>query len=191
MLVPAARLEEATAIAADAANACRVGRPQEASSAIGPVVSQRQFDAIQRYIHIGIEEGARLAAGGPGKPAGLDDGYYVRPTVFSNVRPDMRIAREEIFGPVLCILTYESEEEAIELANDSIYGLAAYIQGKDLRQVSRVAREMRAGTIYLNHPAWDPGAPFGGYKQSGNGREYADFGLNEYLEIKGIVGASA
>jgi len=158
---------------------------------LGPVVSAVQYEKIQRLIQSGISEGATLVTGGPGRPEGLNRGYYIRPTVFAGVRPDMAIAREEIFGPVLSILTYKTEEEAIRLANDTVYGLAAYVQSGDLERARRVARRMRAGGVNVNYPAWDAGAPFGGYKRSGNGREYGEFGLEEFLETKAIVGYDA
>jgi len=158
---------------------------------LGPLVSQIQFDKVQRLIKTGIDEGATLVAGGLGRPAGLEGGYFARPTIFGGVTRNMTIAREEIFGPVLSIIPYDTLEEAIEIANDTVYGLAAYIQGKDLEKVRAVARQMRAGSVYINYPEWDTHAPFGGYKQSGNGREYADFGLNDFLEIKGMVGYGA
>ncbi|GGF04049.1 aldehyde dehydrogenase [Aliidongia dinghuensis] len=191
MFVPLARHDEALEIAKAAAETFRVGPPDAADTVLGPVVSQVQFDKIQRLIESGIAEGATLVTGGPGRPEGLNRGYYVRPTVFGHVRPEMTIAREEIFGPVLSILSYESEEEAIRLANDTPYGLASYVQSGDLARARRVAARMRSGNVYINYPAWDAGAPFGGYKQSGNGREYAEFGLEEFLEIKGIVGYDA
>lgn len=147
-----------------------------------------QFKKIQDLIESGIEDGATLVTGGPGRPAGLNRGYYVRPTVFADVTPDMRIAREEIFGPVLSILPYDSEEEVVATANDTVYGLASYIQTKDLEKARRIAARMRTGNVYINYPAWDAGLPFGGYKQSGNGREYGAFGLDDFLEIKGIAG---
>ncbi|HVJ52039.1 MAG TPA: aldehyde dehydrogenase family protein [Aliidongia sp.] len=191
MFVPADRHEEALEIAKAAAATFRVGPPSAPETMLGPVVNQVQFDKIQKLIQSGIDEGATLVAGGTGRPEGLNRGYYVRPTVFGNVRPDMTIAREEIFGPVLSILSYQSEEEAIRLANDTVYGLAAYVQSGDNAHARKVASKLRAGNVYINYPAWDAGAPFGGYKQSGNGREYADFGLEEFLEIKGIVGYEA
>ncbi|WP_334044544.1 aldehyde dehydrogenase family protein [Burkholderia ambifaria] len=180
----------AAAEAAARAEAARtvVGDPRSPETGIGPVVSRTQFDRIQHFIRLGIEEGATLVAGGPGRPDGLGDGFYVRPTVFSNVTPDMTIAREEIFGPVLSILTYRTEDEAIALANDSVYGLAAYVQSKDLERARRIAARLRVGNVHINYPAWNPAAPFGGYKRSGNGREYAEFGLVEYLETKGTTG---
>ncbi|MET3552614.1 aldehyde dehydrogenase family protein [Burkholderia sp. 567] len=180
----------AAAEAAARAEAARtvVGDPRSPETDIGPVVSRTQFDRIQHFIRLGIEEGATLVAGGPGRPEGLADGFYVRPTVFSNVTPDMTIAREEIFGPVLAIMTYHTEDEAIALANDSVYGLAAYVQSKDLDRARRVAARLRVGNVHINYPPWNPAAPFGGYKRSGNGREYAEFGLVEYLETKGTTG---
>jgi aldehyde dehydrogenase (NAD+) len=191
MFVPADRHEEAVAIAKATAGPIRVGSPREETSTIGPVVSQAQYDKVQDLIQSGIAEGAELVTGGPGRPDGLNRGYYVRPTVFAQVRPEMRIAKEEIFGPVLSIMPYESEDQAIRLANDTPYGLAAYVQSADIERARRVARQLRAGAIQINYPAWDAGAPFGGYKQSGNGREYAEFGLAEFLEIKGMIGYGA
>ncbi|MCK0198773.1 aldehyde dehydrogenase family protein [Ancylobacter sp. 6x-1] len=191
MLVPADRHDEALEIARRAALSVRVGKPTDIETEIGPLVSQMQFDKVQGLIAAGIEEGATLVVGGTGKPEGLETGYYVKPTVFGNVKPGMRIEREEIFGPVLSIIPYDSIEQAIAIANDTPYGLAAYVQGTDVEQLRRVAARLRAGSIYLNYPDWDLFAPFGGYKQSGNGREYADFGLRDFMEIKGIVGYAA
>ncbi|WP_414440857.1 aldehyde dehydrogenase family protein [Burkholderia sp. 22PA0106] len=188
MLVPAERHDEAVEIARRAALAHRVGAPGTAGVTMGPVVNAVQFGRVQRLIEAGVAEGAQLVAGGPGRPDGLTQGYYVKPTVFANVRPDMSIANEEIFGPVLAILPYRDEEEAISIANDSPYGLAAYVQSGDLARARRVGFRLRAGGVYLNYPAWDAGAPFGGYKQSGNGREYAEWGLEAFLEVKGVVG---
>ncbi|MQT12405.1 aldehyde dehydrogenase family protein [Segnochrobactrum spirostomi] len=188
MLVPAERHDEALTYAKSEAETFRVGPPRDPDTVLGPVVSDVQFEKIQRLIQSGISEGATLVTGGLGRPEGLNRGYYVRPTVFGHVKPDMTIAREEIFGPVLSILSYEDDEEAIRIGNDTPYGLAAYVQSQDLGHAHAVARRMRAGSVYLNYPEWDLNAPFGGYKQSGNGREYADFGLNDFLEIKGIVG---
>ncbi|WP_042302770.1 aldehyde dehydrogenase family protein [Paraburkholderia kururiensis] len=191
MLVPAARHDEAVEIARHAAAAHRVGPADAPETTMGPVVSDVQFERVQRLIATGIEEGATLVAGGLGRPAGLERGYYVQPTVFAHVRPDMTIAREEIFGPVLSILPYRDEEDAISIANDSPYGLAAYVQSRDLDRARRVAFRLRAGSVHLNYPAWDPGAPFGGYRQSGNGREYGEWGLEAFLEVKGVVGYGA
>jgi aldehyde dehydrogenase (NAD+) len=188
MLVPRDRHDEALAVARVAAEKFRTGDPKAEGTDLGPVVSQLQFDKIQRLIKAGIDEGATLVTGGLGRPDGLNRGYYIRPTVFGHVTPDMTIAREEIFGPVLSILSYEDEADAIRIANDTVYGLAAYIQSGDIAHARRVAAEMRAGTVNLNYPDWDTMSSFGGYKQSGNGREYADFGIHDFLETKSIVG---
>jgi aldehyde dehydrogenase (NAD+) len=191
MLVPVERHDEAIELARTAARSVIAGDPRSENSNMGPVVSKLQFDRIQALIHAGIEEGAQLVTGGPGLPEGLSRGYYVRPTVFAGVTPSMRIAQEEIFGPVISIMPYESEEQAIEIANDTLYGLAAYVQSSNLERARDVGRQMRAGTVYLNYPGFDVGAPFGGYKRSGNGREWSDFGLDDFVEIKGIVGYGA
>ncbi|MEA3097493.1 aldehyde dehydrogenase family protein [Caballeronia mineralivorans] len=191
MFVPAARHEEAQAIARRAAEAHVVGPADAAGTTLGPVVSALQFERIQRLIEAGVDEGARVVTGGPGRPDGLTHGYFVRPTVFAGVTPDMTIARDEIFGPVLSILPYRDEDDAIAMANDSVFGLAAYVQSGDIERARRVARRLRAGSVHLNYPAWDAGAPFGGYKQSGNGREYGEWGLEAFLEVKGIVGYGA
>jgi aldehyde dehydrogenase (NAD+) len=188
MLVPRALHDEALKIAADEAEKQLTGDPFADGTILGPLVSQVQYDKVQRLIATGIAEGATLAAGGLGRPEGLNRGFYARPTVFGNVTRDMTIAREEIFGPVLSILPYDTEEDAIDIANDTVYGLAAYIQSKNLDKAREIAARMRAGSVYLNYPDLDFFAPFGGYKQSGNGREYVDFALNDFLEIKGIVG---
>ncbi|UDL93748.1 aldehyde dehydrogenase family protein [Lichenihabitans sp. PAMC28606] len=188
MFVPADRETEALAFAKAAAEALRVGPPLDSGTDLGPVVSQTQYDKIQGMIEAGIAEGATLVTGGLGRPEGLDHGYYVKPTVFGHVKPDMRISREEIFGPVLSILSYTDEADAIRLANDTVYGLAAYVQGGDLAAARRVAGRLRAGLVNINYPDWDTRAPFGGYKQSGNGREYADFGIHDFVETKGIAG---
>ncbi|TXH32826.1 MAG: aldehyde dehydrogenase family protein [Rhodospirillaceae bacterium] len=188
MLVPLDRHDEALKIAKTAAEAHKVGDPKADGTVLGPVVSDVQFNKIQRLIEAGIAEGATLVTGGTGRPEGLNRGYYVRPTVFGNVRPGMTIAREEIFGPVLSIMPYETEEQAVEIANDTVYGLAAYVQSKDIKHARKVARQLRAGQVSINYPDWDTFAPFGGYKQSGNGREYADWGIHDFLEVKGIVG---
>jgi aldehyde dehydrogenase (NAD+) len=191
MLVPRSRHAEAVELARTTAGGFIVGDPRSANSNLGPVVSKVQFDKIQDLIQSGIDEGAELVVGGPGLPEGLSRGYYVRPTIFANVTPDMRIAKEEIFGPVASIMPYEGEEEAIREANNTVYGLAAYIQGGDRAAAQKVAARMRAGTVYINTPAMDIAAPFGGYKQSGNGREWSAWGLDEFLEIKGVVGYAA
>ena len=186
MLVPLSRMDEAVAVARATAEQVKVGDPDDAT-ALGPVASRAQFDKIQRLIQAGIDEGAEVVAGGPGRPDGLDIGYYVRPTVFANVDNAMTIAREEIFGPVLCILGYQDLDDAVATGNDTDYGLYGYVSGADVAQARAVARRIRAGTVAINH-ALDIGAPFGGYKHSGNGREWGDFGFHEYLETKGIVG---
>ncbi|MFM0356115.1 aldehyde dehydrogenase family protein [Paraburkholderia nemoris] len=188
MLVPEARHDEAVAIARRAAEAHRVGPADHERTTMGPVVSSVQFERVERLIAAGIDEGAQVVAGGLGRPQGLERGYYVQPTVFANVRPSMTIAREEIFGPVLAIMPYRDEDDAIAIANDSPFGLAAYVQSADHERARRVAFRLRAGSVYLNYPSWDAGSPFGGYKQSGNGREYAEWGLEAFLEVKGIVG---
>ena len=186
MLVPNARKDEAIAVARKTAGQVSVGDPDD-KRAIGPVASKAQFDKIQGLIQKGIEEGATVVAGGPGRPDGLDTGYYVKPTVFADVSNDMTIAREEIFGPVLCILGYDDVDQAVEIANDTDYGLAGYVSSADLDKARQVARRIRAGSVAINH-AFDLNAPFGGYKKSGNGREWSEFGFNEYLEIKGTLG---
>lgn len=191
MLVPIDRMDEAADIAAARANAVRVGQPGETGTELGPVVNERQFAAIQALIEAGLEEGATLAAGGSGRPEGIGAGYYVRPTVFSHVRNDMRIAREEIFGPVLSIIGYRDVEDAVRIANDTPFGLAAYIQGRDIGRARALARRLRVGSVFINEAAYDPTAPFGGYKQSGNGREGGEYGFEEYLELKTIGGYAA
>jgi len=185
MLVPNARMDEAIAVARETAAAVKVGDPSD-KTAIGPVASKAQFDKIQRLIQAGIDEGATLVIGGPGRPDGIDRGYYVKPTVFAHVRNDMTIAREEIFGPVLCILGYDDLDQAIEIANDTDYGLAGYVSGADLEQARALARRIRAGSIAINH-GFDMNAPFGGYKRSGNGREWGRHGFEEYLEVKAVL----
>ncbi|TNM62739.1 aldehyde dehydrogenase family protein [Aliirhizobium smilacinae] len=187
MLVPRDRHDEALVVAKEAAEKLVTGDPQADGINLGPVVSKVQFDKIQRLIEAGISEGATLVTGGPGRPENLNRGYYIRPTVFGNVTNDMTIAREEVFGPVLSILPYDSEEQAIEIANDTPYGLAAYVQGKP-EHARQIAPFLRAGSVYLNYPDWDLFSSFGGYKQSGNGREYADWGIHDFLEIKSVVG---
>lgn len=190
MLVPRDRHDEALTVAKEAAERLVTGDPQADGTNLGPVVSKVQFDKIQRLIEAGIAEGATLVTGGPGRPENLNRGYYIRPTVFGNVTNDMTIAREEIFGPVLSILPYDSEEQAIEIANDTPYGLAAYVQGEP-EHARKIAPHLRAGSVYLNYPDWDLFSSFGGYKQSGNGREYADWGIHDFLEIKSVVGYSS
>ena len=191
MFVPRTRHDEAASIAKTAAETFNVGPADAAGTKLGPVVSEVQFNKIQDLIQSGVAQGATLVTGGPGRPADLNRGYYVRPTVFANVTPDMRIAKEEIFGPVLSILPYDTVDEVIEEANNTVYGLASYIQSKDLKKARELASLMRTGNVHINYPAWDAGVPFGGYKQSGNGREYAEYGLEDFLEIKGILGYEA
>ena len=186
MLVPNSRMAEAISVAREAVEKVTVGHP-DAGTTIGPVASKTQFDKVQRLIQRGIDEGATVVAGGPGRPAGLEKGYYVKPTVFANVTNDMTIAREEIFGPVLCILGYDDIDHAVEIANDTEYGLAGFISGADLDKARDVARRIRAGWVTINH-AFDMNAPFGGYKRSGNGREWSEFGFHEYLEVKSTLG---
>jgi aldehyde dehydrogenase (NAD+) len=191
MFVPLDRHEEVKAIAKKAAERVVVGDVKDERTNLGPVVSEVQFNKIQRLIQAGIDEGAELVTGGPGRPENLNRGYFVRPTVFAGVRNDMTIAREEIFGPVLAILPYRDEAEAIRLANDTPYGLAAYVQSADVGHARRVAAEMRAGNVFMNYPAGDTAAPFGGYKQSGNGREYGKWALDDFTEIKAVIGYEA
>jgi len=187
MLVPATRHEEALKIAKNAAEQLTTGNPKNEETDIGPLVSEVQYNKVQRLIEAGISEGATLVTGGSGKPEELDSGYYVRPTVFGNVNNKMEIAREEIFGPVLSIIPYNSEEEAIEIANDTEYGLAAYVSGENKDKMMMLARKIKAGQIHLNHGSAGTNAPFGGFKQSGNGREKAEWGLEEFLEVKAIM----
>jgi len=191
MLVPRARQAEAIAAARAAAEETVVGDPQTDGVAIGPVVSEAQFKKIQGLIEKGIKEGAELVTGGPGLPDGIKKGYFVRPTVFANVKNDMTIAREEIFGPVLSILPYDTEEEAVKIANDTPYGLSGYVQSADTARALRVAARLRTGNVHVNGAGADFTAPFGGYKQSGNGREWGTYGFEEFLEVKAIMGAAA
>lgn len=191
MLVPREKQAEALAVAKAAAEANRVGDPRAEDTVLGPVVNEAQFNKIQQLISAGIREGATLVTGGIGRPEGLNRGYYVRPTVFGDVEPHMTIAREEIFGPVLSIMPYDTEDHAIEIANDTVYGLSACVVSNDIDRAREVARRIRAGQVKVNYPAWDTFSPFGGYKQSGNGREYADWGIHEFLELKAIVGYGA
>ena len=190
MLVPRDRHAEALAVAKQTAEAIKVGDPRDEATEVGPLISKLQFDKVQRLIQAGIDEGATLVTGGVGRPVGVNRGWFVRPTVFGGVDNSMTISKEEIFGPVLAIQPYDSIEDAIAQANDTIYGLAAYISGP-VEDAIPVARRLRAGTVNLNYPDWDTSAPFGGYKQSGNGREYADWGIHDFCEVKGIVGYGA
>ncbi|MGV4792160.1 aldehyde dehydrogenase family protein [Rhizobium sp. F40D2] len=188
MIVPRALLSESESIARRAAGEIVVGDPFSEASTHGAIANRAQFDRIQTMIDVGIAEGATLVAGGAGRPAGQNAGFYVKPTIFSEVRTDMRIAQEEIFGPVLCLIPYDAVDEAITIANDTVYGLGAHVQGKNMDVVKNVASQIRCGQVHLNYPAWDPHAPFGGFKQSGNGREYGIEGMLEYLEVKSILG---
>ncbi len=188
LLVPASKMDEVMTLAAGVAQKVVVGDPRAESTTMGPVVSEAQYNKIQGLIQAGIDEGATLVCGGTGRPEGLAKGYYVKPTVFGNVSNDMNIAREEIFGPVLVVIPYDNEDEAIAIANDTPYGLAAYIQGDDKERVRAVAGKLRAGNVAINGVSGDLQTPFGGYKQSGNGREWGAHGFTDFLEIKAISG---
>jgi len=190
MFVPRDRHDEALVIAKETAEAVVPGDPLAEGTTMGPLISKLQFDKVQRLIQAGIDEGATLVTGGVGRPAGLNRGWFVRPTVFGGVTNDMTVSKDEIFGPVLSILPYDTVDDAVRMANDTVYGLAAYVSGP-VEDARPVARRLRAGTVNLNYPAWDTSAPFGGYKQSGNGREYADWGIHDFCEVKGIVGYGA
>ncbi|MFN4164314.1 MAG: aldehyde dehydrogenase family protein [Ferrovibrio sp.] len=188
MLIPRAQRDAAFAAARQAVDSVRLGDPLDPATTMGPLVSPAQFDKVQDLIQSGIDEGATLVAGGTGRPAGLNRGYFVRPTVFGDVTPQMRIAREEIFGPVLSIISYDTEDEAVEIANDTPFGLAGFVQSRNRDHARAVANRIRAGRVYLNGAPFDRSLPFGGYKQSGNGREFGVFGFEEYLEVKAILG---
>jgi len=188
MLVPASRLAEVEALAAAAVANITLGDPRDEQTTMGPIANAAQYARVQAMIASGIEEGAKLVCGGLGRPGGLAHGYFARPTVFSDVAPGMRVAQEEIFGPVLVIIPYADEAEAIASANDTVYGLSASVQSGDRERARRVAAQLRAGQVHINYPAWTSHAPFGGYKRSGNGREYGVHGLEEYLETKAVVG---
>ncbi len=177
----------ALAVAKETAEALIPGDPTLETTTMGPLISKTQYEKVQRLIQAGIDEGATLVTGGLGRPAGLNRGWFAKPTIFGDVRNEMTISKEEIFGPVLAILPYDTVDDAVRMANDTVYGLAAYIAGP-VEDAKPVARRLRAGTVNLNYPDWDTSAPFGGYKQSGNGREYADWGIHDFCEIKGIVG---
>ena len=188
MLVTQELYEEAVAIAARTADSLVVGDPLDPETFLGPVASKRQYETVRGYIEIGLAEGARLVAGGLDRPAGWERGYFIKPTVFADVSNGMRIAREEIFGPVLCIIPFKDEDEAIAIANDSDFGLSAYVNSGDIERARRVARRLRTGMVHLNGANTDLTAPFGGYKQSGNGREWGRFGMEDYLEVKSVMG---
>jgi aldehyde dehydrogenase (NAD+) len=188
MVVPTTRLAEVEQLAAEAANGIVVGDPLDEATVLGPLANAPQFAKVQELIQSGIDQGAKLVCGGTGRPPGLNHGYFARPTIFSEVTPDMRIAQEEIFGPVVVLMPYEDEEDAIRIANATVYGLSSHVQSANQQSARRVARRIRAGQVHINYPAWSGYAPFGGYRQSGNGREYGVFGLEEYLEVKAILG---
>ena len=188
MLVPEEKIDQAAAIASQVASTTIAGNPNDESTTIGPVVSFAQWEKIQNLIQVGIDEGANLVAGGTGKPDPENSGYYVKPTVFSHVDNDMTIASEEIFGPVLSIIPYKDENEAIKIANDTPYGLAGYVSSGNLEHARSVASKLRTGMVHINGAPLDSMAPFGGYKQSGNGREWGKFGMEEFLEIKSVYG---
>jgi aldehyde dehydrogenase (NAD+) len=191
MLVPKAKLAEVEAIAKRVAEGVIVGDPMSEKTNIGPVVSKVQFDRVEGYIAKGIAEGAKVVIGGAGRPEGLEKGYYVKPTIFSNVNNQMTIAREEIFGPVLCILPYDTEDQAVQIANDTPYGLAAYVWSQDNLHARRIGSRIRAGQVTLNGASGTMNTPFGGFKASGNGREYGEFGLRDFLEVKAVIGVDA
>lgn len=188
VLVPRERLAHVEQLAREAVERIVVGDPRDERTTHGPVANRAQFNRVQEMIEVGMAEGARLLCGGPGRPLGLERGFYVRPTIFTDVLPQMRIAQEEIFGPVLCIIAYDSVDEAVAIANGTEYGLGAHVQGKDLDAARAVALKIRAGQVHINNPAWSGYAPFGGYKRSGNGREYGVQGVEEYLEVKAVLG---
>jgi aldehyde dehydrogenase (NAD+) len=188
MLIPRTKMDAAAVAAKQAAEATKVGDPFGESTALGPLASKAQFEKVQRLIQTGIGEGAKLVAGGVGRPEGIDKGYFVKPTVFADVHNNMVIAREEIFGPVLCIIAYEDEQDAIRIANDTPYGLSGFVTSGDRQRAARVARRIRAGNVHINGARVDFAGSFGGFKQSGNGREWGEAGLEEFLELKSIFG---
>ena len=191
MLVPRDRLEDAEEIARLTAESINVGNPLDSDTDMGPLANARQFTKVQQMIRVGLAEGAKLIAGGEGRPSSLTRGYFLRPTVLSSVTSAMTVAREEIFGPVLCIQTYEDESDAARIANDTVYGLSGYVYSSDLNRARQFALRLRTGMVHLNGASTDLSAPFGGYKQSGNGREWGEFGLDEFSEVKAIMGWSA
>ncbi len=191
MLVPRSLMNEAVAAAKQTAEATKVGDPFMEGTSIGPLASRAQFEKVQHLIKKGVAEGAKLVTGGPGRPDGISKGFFVKPTVFAPVRNDMTIAREEIFGPVLCMIGYENEDDAVRIANDTPYGLSGYVTSGNIERARRVARKIRAGNVHINGARLDFGGCFGGYKQSGNGREWGEAGLEEYLELKAVFGYAA
>ena len=191
MLIPRQHQQEIEDIVVKAAEGIVVGDPKDDKTYMGPISNRAQYERVIAFIQRAIDEGARLLIGGPERPTGLDKGFYVKPTVFTDVRNDMLTAREEAFGPVLALIPYESEDEAIAIANDNPYGLSSYVQSGDLEHAKRVGRRIRAGHVELNGARWDQGAPFGGYRRSGNGREHGVWGLEEFLEVKALLGYNA
>ena len=191
MLVPAHRMAEAAEIAKTAMDAITVGNPEDRATEVGPLVSELQFGKVQALIQKGIDEGATLVTGGVGRPEGLNNGYFVKPTVFANVDNEMAIAREEIFGPVLSLIPYTDENDAVSIANDTVYGLSAYVSSDDHEKAVAIGAQLRAGNVHINGAGLDINAPFGGYKQSGNGREFSEWGLEEFLETKAMLGYEA
>jgi aldehyde dehydrogenase (NAD+) len=187
--VPKSRLDEIKLALRQAMRSVTVGDPANPKTAVGPMVSQKQYDRVQSYILKGIEEGAEVLAGGGGRPQGFEEGFFVKPTVFANVKNDMTIAQEEIFGPVLCVIAYDTEEDAIRIANDSRYGLHAAVLGSDLQRARHVASQIRAGRVVINGMTDDPDAPWGGFKYSGVGREYGQYGMAAFLETRAIIEA--
>ena len=187
-LVPKDKVDKFAELAKKRLERYPVGDPLDPKSALGPLISKQQYERVQSYIQKGIDEGATLVFGGLGKPEGLEKGYYVKPTIFKDVTNDMTIAQEEIFGPVMSIIAYETVDEAIEIANDTIYGLSAYVLGNDKKTVEKIAGSIRAGQVNINGAIADYSMPFGGFKQSGIGREWGDYGIDEYLEVKAIIG---
>lgn len=188
ILIPESKKEDFLTALKEEFSKVKVGNPREEGTQVGPIISKKQFDTVQSYIDKGIEEGAELFYGGPGKPERLNKGYFARPTIFINVDNDMTIAQEEIFGPVASVITYNDLDEAIKIANDTKYGLAGYVIGKDKETLQKVARSIEAGRIEINEAGNQPDLPFGGYKQSGIGREWGDYGIEEFLEVKSIAG---
>jgi len=187
LLVPRTRLDEVKRAILATIRAFPAGDPADPKTAVGPMVTQKQYERVQSYIRKGIEEGAEVLVGGEGHPKGLEEGYFVKPTVFVNVTNDMKIAREEIFGPVLCVITYETDDDAIEIANDTNYGLHGYVSGRDIQRARRVASQILAGRVAINGMLDDQQAPFGGFKHSGVGREFGTFGIEAFLEPRAIL----
>ena len=188
LLIPKSRIDQVKRAIVDAMSSFPVGDPADPKTAVGPMVSQKQYEQVQSYIRKGIAEGAQILVGGEGHPQGFEAGYFVKPTVFVNVKNDMTIARDEIFGPVLSVITYDSEDEAIRIANDSQYGLHAAVLGADLERARRVASQIRAGRVVINNMTDDAQAPWGGFKFSGIGREYGQYGIEAFLEPRAILG---